>query len=104
MQRSTLPATDTPRQPSRSGYTNYRRLPADLAAELRHARHRQALSLAQAAQAAGITKPYLSRLERGLRAPRRAVAGRLIQVLDLSDEVAEWLLDEVADEWAGKAG
>jgi len=104
MQRSTLPATDTPRQPSRSGYTDYRRLPPDLAAELRHARLRRGLSLSQAAQAAGITKPYLSRLERGLRAPRRAVAGRLIRVLDLSDEVAEWLMDEVADEWAGKAG
>ena len=104
MRRSTLPATDTPRQPSPSGYTNYRRLPADLAAELRSARHRQGLSLAEAAQAVGITKPYLSRLERGLRAPRRAVAGRLCEVLDLDDETAAWLLDEVADEWAGTAG
>ena len=74
-------------------------LPADLAAELRAARHLQGLSLRETAHRGGISAGYLSRLERGLRAPRRAVAERLVDVLRLDGEVADELLEAAVEEW-----
>jgi len=68
-------------------------LPPDLAADLRHAREVKGVSLRVAAKAIGIDAGYLSRLERGLRAPRMSVAVRWARVLDLDEDVAEQLLD-----------
>ena len=70
--------------------------PLDLATELRAACHTRGLSPSRAARLAGISKPYLSRLARGLRAPRPAVAGRLAVVLTLDDATAEWPANEAA--------
>ncbi len=71
-----------------------RQLPVHIADELRLARQRLELSQRQVARLARISSPYLSRLERGLRAPRMPVAVRLAEVLSLDGEVMEELLDE----------
>ena len=76
-------------------------LPADLAAELRSARHALRLGLREAARAAAVSAGYLSRLERAERCPRVGVAVRLAAVLDLDDDLATELIDaSVEDPWA----
>jgi hypothetical protein len=66
-------------------------LPADLAAELRAARLRVG-SLRRCAARAGIAAGYLSRLERGERAPSVSVARDLCDALKLEHNLAERLL------------
>ena len=78
-------------------YCDYAVLDPDTAAELRLARKRLGLSLRQAARRARISPSYLSRLERGLRAPRVATAMRLQRVLDLDEGTVERLIDPVSD-------
>ena len=78
-------------------YSDYRTLPPDLAADLRSARQDRGLSLQAAARAIGIDAGYLSRLERGLRAPRLAVAVRWAKVIGLDQRVQERLLDEAVE-------
>jgi transcriptional regulator with XRE-family HTH domain len=85
------------RQQPAHWYSDHRTLPADLAAELRAARERRGLSLRAAARLAGIDPGYLSRLERGLRAPRRPVVERLVVELDLDPATTEALIAEAAD-------
>jgi len=82
-------------------YTDYEVLPLDLADALRYARLERRLTLRQAARLAHIDHSYLSRLERGLRAPRIGTAVRLAQVLDLDDDLAEELLAASVDEYDG---
>jgi transcriptional regulator with XRE-family HTH domain len=74
-------------------------LPLDLADELRSSRLELGLSLHQVAREAGISAPFLSRLERGLRAPRRPTAARLIRALALDDDTADELLGSAIDPW-----
>ncbi|MBW2257619.1 MAG: helix-turn-helix transcriptional regulator [Deltaproteobacteria bacterium] len=50
-----------------------------------------------AAGAIGISAGFLSRLERGQRAPRTATAVRRVRALDLDDDVAEDLLDAAVE-------
>ena len=76
-------------------------LPLGLADALRHARLERRLSLRQAARLARIDHSFLSRLERGLRAPRTGVAVRLARVLELDDDLAEELLAAAVDEYDG---
>jgi len=80
-------------------YVDYRKLSPEVAAILRRKRTDRGATLAHTAWVIGIDPAYLSRLERGLRAPRRRVAEELIRVLDLSDEQADRLRDEVAPEF-----
>jgi transcriptional regulator with XRE-family HTH domain len=74
-----------------------RRLSQPLASELRRARIAAGLTLDGAAALASISTPYLSRLERGERAPSRPVARRLVEVLRMAPDVAAWLDSEAID-------
>ena len=60
-------------------------LPPDVGWSLAQARRRLGLSQRAAADRAGISRPFLTRLEAGQRAPSVAVATRLAFVLRLSD-------------------
>ena len=62
--------------------------------ELRLARKRANLTLSQVARRARISPSYLSRLERGLRAPRVATVMRLQRVLDLDEGLVDRLIGE----------
>ncbi len=81
-----------------AGYIDYRLLPIDVATSLRAARLEQDIGLREAACKIGIDPGYLSRLERGHRAPRIGVAQQIIWSLDLDDDLADRLLAEVAPE------
>jgi transcriptional regulator with XRE-family HTH domain len=78
------------------------RLPTDLAAALRAARHERGLGLRETARKAGISPGYFHMIEHGDRCPSRAVAEDLIGALDLDHVLAEWLLD-VARPNAGRS-
>lgn len=78
------------------------RLPTDLAAALRAARHERGLGLREAARKAGISPGYFHMIEHGDRCPSRAVADDLIVALGLDRAVAAWLLD-VARPNAGRS-
>ena len=69
------------------------RLPADLAAALRTARHARGLGLREAARTAGVSGGYMHMIEHGDRCPSRAVAEDLIVALDLDRALANGLLD-----------
>ena len=81
-------------QAAHGHYSDYGTLDLDTAHELRLARERLDLSLRQVARQARISPSYLSRLERGLRAPRVATAMRLRRVLDLDEELVERLIGD----------
>jgi transcriptional regulator with XRE-family HTH domain len=51
---------------------------------IRHQRELQELSMRQLAQAAGISNPYLSQIERGLRAPSEKVLDAIARNLEVS--------------------
>jgi transcriptional regulator with XRE-family HTH domain len=55
-----------------------------LGAIIRHQRQLAAVSMRELADAVGISNPYLSQIERGLRAPSEAVLEALADSLDLS--------------------
>jgi len=74
-----------------------RLLPPDLAADLRHARQARGFTLRHAAALIGVSAGYLSRLERGLRAPRMAVAERWAAVLRVDGDLAGELRDAAVD-------
>jgi transcriptional regulator with XRE-family HTH domain len=59
-----------------------RALPAEIGAMLHEARNRSGQSARQAADAAGIGKPYLRDIEAGRRCPSAAVAQALADVLE----------------------
>ena len=73
-----------------------RRLSDDSAAVLLAARRRRGMSLRAVANEAELSPSYISRCERGHRAPRRPAAVRLIRALHLDYSHAEALLAEVA--------
>jgi transcriptional regulator with XRE-family HTH domain len=58
-----------------------------LGAFIRRQRELQDLSLRQLANLSGISNPYLSQIERGLRAPSERVLEAIAQQLELSAEV-----------------
>ncbi|HLS41393.1 MAG TPA: helix-turn-helix transcriptional regulator [Ornithinicoccus sp.] len=64
------------------------RLPdlSDLGAYLREQRESAQLSLRQAAKAAGISNPYLSQIERGLRRPSAEILQQIAKGLRISAE------------------
>jgi transcriptional regulator with XRE-family HTH domain len=56
---------------------------------IRRQRELQELSMRQLASLAGISNPYLSQIERGLRAPSERVLEAIAQQLELSAEVLQ---------------
>lgn len=71
----------------------------DLGGYLREQREAAQLSLRQAAKAAGISNPYLSQIERGLRRPSAEILQQLAKGLRISAEqlyVRAGILDDSA--------
>ncbi len=80
-------------------------LPGGLGEYLKEQRKTAQLSIRQLASAAGVSNPYLSQIERGLRKPSAAVLQNIAKALRISAEqlyVQAGLLD--ADDVDGKAG
>ncbi|GAA3877020.1 helix-turn-helix domain-containing protein [Streptomyces sedi] len=78
----------------------------DLGAFLREQRRQAQLSLRQLADAAGVSNPYLSQIERGLRRPSAEILQQLAKALRISAEtlyVQAGFLDERVQEEADAA-
>lgn len=72
-------------------------LPGDLGAHLREQRQNAKLSLRQLADLAGVSNPYLSQIERGLKRPSAEILQSLAKGLRVSAEslyVRAGILDE----------
>lgn len=72
----------------------------DLGDYLREQRHGAKLSLRQLAEVAGVSNPYLSQVERGLRKPSAEVLGQIAKGLRISAEavyVRAGILEERGD-------
>src|SRR4051794_27634959 len=79
-------------------------LKADLGEYLREQRHGAKLSLRQLADLAGVSNPYLSQIERGLKMPSAEILQQLAKGLRISAEslyVRAGILDEQDDRQAG---
>jgi len=59
---------------------------SDIGGYIREQRDQAQMSLRQLAQAAGVSNPYLSQVERGLRRPSAEILGRIAQGLRISAE------------------
>lgn len=59
---------------------------SDVGEYIRHQRERSAMSLRKLAEAAGISNPYLSQIERGLRKPSAEILKSLARALSISAE------------------
>ena len=59
---------------------------SDLGAFIRQQRERSAMSLRKLAEHAGISNPYLSQIERGLRKPSAEILKSLARALSISAE------------------
>jgi transcriptional regulator with XRE-family HTH domain len=73
---------------------------SDVGAYIRHQRERSAMSLRKLAETAGISNPYLSQIERGLRKPSAEILKSLARALSISAETLyerAGLLDEVGE-------
>jgi transcriptional regulator with XRE-family HTH domain len=73
---------------------------AQLGAYIREQRENAQYSLRQLAQAAGVSNPYLSQIERGLRKPSAEILQQLAKALEISAEtlyVRAGLLDGTPD-------
>lgn len=76
---------------------------SDIGGYIRDQRDQAQMSLRQLAQAAGVSNPYLSQVERGLRRPSAEILGRIAQGLRISAEtlyVQAGILDDRAGEEA----
>lgn len=76
----------------------------DLGEFLREQRRQAKLSLRQLAQAAGVSNPYLSQIERGLRKPSAEILQQIAKGLRISAEtlyVQAGILDERAHDAEG---
>jgi transcriptional regulator with XRE-family HTH domain len=72
----------------------------DLGEFIREQRHLDQLSLRKLAEQAGVSNPYLSQIERGLRAPSAEILRRIARALEISSEelyVRAGILDERPD-------
>jgi transcriptional regulator with XRE-family HTH domain len=58
----------------------------DVGEYIRHQRERSAMSLRKLAETAGISNPYLSQIERGLRRPSAEILKSLARALSISAE------------------
>ncbi len=69
----------------------------DLGGYIRHQREAAALSLRKLAKIAGVSNPYLSQIERGLRKPSAEILQAIAKALEISSEtlyVKAGILDE----------
>ena len=76
---------------------------SDIGGYIRDQRDQAQMSLRQLAQAAGVSNPYLSQVERGLRRPSAEILGRIAQGLRISAEtlyVQAGILDDRAGDEA----
>lgn len=74
---------------------------AGLGAYIREQREAAEVSLRQLAKASGVSNPYLSQVERGLRNPSAEILGQIAKALRISAEtlyVRAGLLDERTDD------
>lgn len=74
---------------------------SDLGAFIAEQRRSAQLSLRKLSERAGISNPYLSQVERGLRRPSADILQRLAKALEISAEtlyVRAGILDEPADD------
>lgn len=60
--------------------------PKNIGSFIRHHRERADLSLRRLAERAGISNPYLSQIERGIRKPSAEILKRLSRALEISAE------------------
>ena len=63
-----------------------KRAVSDLGAFIRQQRERSAISLRKLAERAGVSNPYLSQIERGLRKPSAEILKRIARGLSVSAE------------------
>lgn len=73
----------------------------DLGAFIREQRRQTRLSLRKLAEQAGVSNPYLSQIERGLRKPSADILQQIARALSISAEslyVKAGILDERSDE------
>ena len=75
------------------GYPPRQHLPPNIAQGLAEAHDRTGASFRRVGRALGIDWSYWRRLTRGERAPSVQVAERIIEVLDLPDDVAGELIE-----------
>lgn len=75
---------------------------SDLGGYIRDQRDQAQMSLRQLAQAAGVSNPYLSQVERGLRKPSAEILGRIATGLRISAETL-YVQAGILDERAGDA-
>lgn len=66
----------------------------DMRAVIRWAREERRMSVRGTARLAGVSPGYYSRVESGHRIPSTVVAALIAQVLELPDDMAEWLQEE----------
>ena len=69
----------------------------DVGDYIREQRHAAQVSMRQLAKAAGVSNPYLSQIERGLRKPSAEILQQIAKALRISAEqlyVQAWILDE----------
>jgi transcriptional regulator with XRE-family HTH domain len=64
--------------------SNSRDLPRDIGEFIRDLRHGARISLRELAERAGVSNPYLSQIERGLRKPSAAVLAQIASALRVS--------------------
>lgn len=62
-------------------------VPRDIGGFIRDLRHNARISLRQLAQQAGVSNPYLSQIERGLRKPSAEVLAQLASALRVSTPI-----------------
>lgn len=74
----------------------------DLGGFIREQRDQAQMSLRQLAQAAGVSNPYLSQVERGRRNPSAEILGRIAQGLRISAETL-YVQAGILDDRAGDA-
>jgi transcriptional regulator with XRE-family HTH domain len=75
---------------------------SDLGGYIRDQRDQAQMSLRQLAQAAGVSNPYLSQVERGLRKPSAEILGRIATGLRISAETL-YVQAGILDDRAGDA-
>ncbi len=82
--RRTKPTGDVPRQADERRRSSE---PQDIGSFIRAQRESAEVSIRQLAERAGVSNPYLSQIERGLRKPSAEVLGQIAKALRLSAEV-----------------
>ena len=82
--RREKPTGDVPRQGDDRKHSSE---PQDIGAFIRAQREAAEVSIRQLAERAGVSNPYLSQIERGLRKPSAEVLGQIAKGLRLSAEV-----------------